>query len=703
MRLELASPRLLSVVLGIATPLLLLALKLNPLLRERLEDLENLTFDYRVQARPPRPLDPSLVLVGLTDYDLDLYHTDVETRMHHFRLLQTLTNLGARAALFDILFIDEVTPDFVAARHASSEVSFRGDEDLAFQMQMLDVYLPYHLYIQQRYPENPELDLRRSLVDPSWYLPYDPAMGGEFGEGHEALKIKIASPTLVASARGLGHINVIQDSDGVVREIPLLVRLRDPVLGDNLYPSISLRYVLDRFGLTMRDLRVRFGEAIEFTHGDPPVTTRIPINAHGEMLINFRGGREFTENPERSFSSGTLMGIGAQLQAWLEAPSQAGSPPEAFEVDGHRVPRSVFQGATVLIGQVAVGGTDIRATSIDRALPMITVHANVIHSILHGDFVWRPPWWTEAALSLGVGLLAGVIFGRIGYVRSFVVAPLLAAAGIGAAWGAFVCWSLWVPLTLPLLTLLVSGILILLLHLVTEEKRRAIIRQAFEAYTSPEVVDEILQNIDDPALWGAKRRVTTLFVDIRGFTTLTEQTAPEVIVEILNEYYQTAVDAIRRHGGIPNKFIGDAIMALFGAPRALPNAEEAACRAAVDIQLGLARLNRERLLPDTGRQVSVGIGVNTGEVIVGIVGRQKIEYTALGDGVNVASRLQGQARPGQILIGQSTFEALERSASEFLTTAVYTVRRIPEIVLRGLTRRFDVYELCYERRQQARG
>jgi class 3 adenylate cyclase/CHASE2 domain-containing sensor protein len=693
---RIASPRLISLLLGLFSALLLLALRLNPLLDVKLTELEAATYDFRVQSRPPHPLPPQIMLVGLTDFDLDYWHRAIDVRSHHFRLLQTLTNLGVGSVLFDIVFVDEITAEQVAAFEGAESVSadiYHGDDDLAFQMALTPTYLPYVFYINQRYPDWEMIQDRRELVERDWFLPYDPSMGGEFGPGYEAMEIKVPSPSLVQSAQGLGHINVIQDTDGVVRRIPLLVLFSHPTRGAGLYPSIALRLVLDQLGVDIHDLRVRFGEAIEFESGDPPMTTRIPINTHGEMLINFREGATFTE--ERSFSSETIIRIGEQLMRSMAlSPDQR---PQQFNIYSHTIDREMFRGATVLVGDIAVASTDIRATAIDRALPMITVHANVISAILRRDFITETPRWAESALTILMGLLAGFLFGRIGYIRSFFTGGVLIAGWAGITWAALAWFNLWLPLALPVFTLGIAGFLVLLFHLVHEDKRRHQIRAAFEAYTSPEVVDEILQNLDDPALWGAKRRVTTLFVDIRGFTTMTEKTPPELVVEILNHYYQVVVDALRRHGGIPNKFIGDEVMALFNAPRRIDNPEEAACRAAIDIQLSIERLNAERLRPEMGREITVGIGVNSGEAIVGIVGREKIEYTALGDDVNVASRLQGQARPHQVLIGQSTHEALERTAPEFLETAVEQVRLIPEIILKGLTRRFDVYELCYER------
>ncbi len=670
------SPRLFKLALGLSSALLLIALRHGPGVAPTLEGLEAITYDLRMRTRPTRPLASDLLLVGLTDFDLDYFDAPLRSHRTHYDLLETLTNLGVGAAVYDIIFADER----------------EWDDRLAFQMALGPrAYLPYHFYIDQRYPPNqPWIEQRKEDFDLAWRLPVTAAMARGLGELHEAVEIKLPVPALMTAARELGHINVHSDADGVVRRLPLLIRYDHPLLGDGLYPSLSLAVVLDRLGLTLADLDIRPGDAIEFASGTPSMLTRIPINERGEMLINFREGRSFTE---RGLSVESMMHIGEALRAWTATPPGERAPLEHFEVYGHRVEREMFAEATVLVGVVAVGSTDIRAAAIDPSLPMITVHANAISSILRGDFVREAPAWAEMALTLLIGLLAGSLFGRLGYMRSAIMTLVLALALAATAWAMFAWWSLWVPLVVPTLTLLLAGVLILLHTLLTEERRVKIIREAFEAYTSPEVVEEILQNIDDPALWGAKRRITALFVDVRGFTTLTEATTPEVIVEILNEYYRVVVEAIQRHGGIPNKFIGDEVMALFNAPRTLDHAEEAACHAGIDIQRAVARLNREHLAPRLEQTIQCGVGINSGEAIVGIVGAQRIEYTALGDAVNIASRLQGQSKGGQVLVGEETHAAL---GDDFLETAVRGVRQLPEITLKGMTRRFCVHELCHE-------
>ena len=184
------------------------------------------------------------------------------------------------------------------------------------------------------------------------------------------------------------------------------------------------------------------------------------------------------------------------------------------------------------------------------------------------------------------------------------------------------------------------------------------IKDSFGRYVTPEIVDLILANPDNQWMKGSEVEATVLFVDIRGFTTLSEDKEPESIVELLNDYFARVTDIVVRHGGHINKFVGDGAMAVFGTPVPTPQHAEAAVIAALDIQEEIARLDREKKMEDVA--IQVGIGVNSGAMVAGNLGSQrKMEYTVIGDNVNVASRLTSRAKAGEILISRQTYELIE--------------------------------------------
>lgn len=183
------------------------------------------------------------------------------------------------------------------------------------------------------------------------------------------------------------------------------------------------------------------------------------------------------------------------------------------------------------------------------------------------------------------------------------------------------------------------------------------IKESFGQYVTPEIVDLILENPDNQWMKGSKEEATVLFVDIRGFTRLAEEKEPEAVVELLNDHFTRITDIVFKYGGHLNKFVGDAAMAVFGTPAPNPQHAEAAVRAALDIQKEMARLEREKAIGDVSFQV--GVGVNSGEIVAGNLGSPKrMEYTVIGDNVNVASRLTSLAKEGEILISKQTYESV---------------------------------------------
>jgi adenylate cyclase len=187
-------------------------------------------------------------------------------------------------------------------------------------------------------------------------------------------------------------------------------------------------------------------------------------------------------------------------------------------------------------------------------------------------------------------------------------------------------------------------------------REKEMIKRAFTRYVAREVVDEILKNPESLRLTGERREVTVLFCDIRGFTPLSERLSPEEVVLLLNDFYNLMIETTFKHDGTLDKFLGDAVMAIFGAPIAHPDHSARAVRTAVAMRAGIGGLNERRA--GQGREpISVGIGVSAGEVVAGTVGTEdRMEYTVIGDSVNLAARLESNARPGQILISQPTYE-----------------------------------------------
>ena len=183
------------------------------------------------------------------------------------------------------------------------------------------------------------------------------------------------------------------------------------------------------------------------------------------------------------------------------------------------------------------------------------------------------------------------------------------------------------------------------------------IKDSFGRYVTPEIVDIILANPESQWMKGATVEASVLFVDIRGFTALSENKTPEAIVDLLNDYLTRVTDSVIKHGGHVNKFVGDEAMAVFGAPAVNPNHAQAAVRAALEIQDEIAELNRQKKM--NGMKIGIGVGINSGEMLSGNLGSQKrMEYTVIGDNVNIASRLTKVAKAGEILISKRTFDAI---------------------------------------------
>lgn len=353
---------------------------------------------------------------------------------------------------------------------------------------------------------------------------------------------------------------------------------------------------------------------------------------------------------------------------------------------------AIFRDAVVLVGAYAVGMQDSYMPAIAHNSQMygVEIHANIIEALLEGK--------TQLPVSpllyaLAAALLCGAFYVFSEKLRMLYTTVLLAVLTVlDLVFVKVMYGNGWiVPTVLLPICLLVIWLVQLARSYLAEIMRRRRVVDVFKQYVAPQVVDKISKDKDfELVLGGENRHIAVLFVDIRGFTTMSESLAPEEVVEILNEYLGLTTQAIFDNGGTLDKFVGDATMAVFNAPFDLDDYIFRAVATAWDMQAGAERI-AEKFRKRYGKTVSFGIGVNCGNAVVGNIGCDfRMDYTAIGDTVNTAARLESNARPGQILISAEVYEAVKDRVD---------VTTIGEIPLKGKSNGVFVYQVNSVRKQ----
>jgi len=433
---------------------------------------------------------------------------------------------------------------------------------------------------------------------------------------------------LLAVADSGGFLTVEPDADGTLRRYRTVAEA-----GGRIFPSLGVALLARAVGADGRSAPIvpvgaaGAPEALQQVRVGPVV---VDVDDLGRVPLAYHG-------PYRTFPS------------W-----------SATDVLHGRIPAAEMKGRIAVVGATAAGTWDQRVTPFDEIAPGVITHATFVDNALAGELLERSGavLAAEAGAMALVAVLLAAVFAR---VPALAAAPaLLAAAG---AWGAGAVLALRregvvIALGMPLVQMLGMFVVATSARFLAEERGKRRARETFGRFLAPAVVEEVLAEEGTLKLGGEKRELTALFADIRGFTRISEQLEPPVLLELLNEYLTPMTDLIvEAHEGTLDKYIGDAIMAFWGAPRTQPDHALRACRAALGMVERLATLRegwRARGLPD----VDVAIGVNSGPMSVGFVGSQDrfYNYTVLGDAVNLAARLEGVNRTygTRILLGPAT-------------------------------------------------
>lgn len=477
-----------------------------------------------------------------------------------------------------------------------------------------------------------------------------------FGHGAKGQGDLLPSGPFMRSCCGCGFVNVSADEDGLMRRMMVISEGR---------PSLGLEIARRSLGVGENSTRFFPGKSLKLSL-DNGGTVNIPLDPQNCMLINYAG----TTKDWRWLHFTQI------ILAFMEL--QEGKKP-SLDLDA-------LKGKIVLVGSTNTGMSDIVETPFGTAAYGVELHASVINSILRNDFLRSlPPWGQEAVFFL-FSLGSGLLLMRYRPFKGGLIILFGSFAFITAAYFLFSRFSFIVNIIGPLLGIVAVYLAGSAFHFVVVEKKGREVKKAFGCYVSRDVVAELVKNPDKLKLGGQTREITILFSDIRNFTTFSEQISADELGEFLNEYFTAMTSCIFEQGGTLDKFIGDAVMAFFGAPVSLEDHPEKACLSAVSMVEELERMNRKRL--DQGKApVRIGIGINTGTAKVGNFGSSdRFDYTVMGESVNLASRLEGLSKTynATILISRHTYDRVKQ---------VIQCRLLDRAIVKGSQKPLEIYEV----------
>lgn len=671
-RAAMAAPLLLALTLG--------AMRVGLLPGALLERAERATVDARFLQRGPRPVSPEIAVVLVDDPSFTADPVAFERRAGWARLVDGLAAEGAKVVAIDALFIAPESLVSAAAVHAvrsraqvqgrpppdalvalgrfvdggvpavedgggvpledaalldALEPELRGDEVLSASLSRADVVLGAHLGLDGNDAER---------VGPP---------RGRFGQVEEgalqlptARSAQIPMAPFVRASKAVGFISVEEDESRTVREMTFALRY-----GEHLYGSLAVQGVTRLLGL----------ERSQLAWDGPARTVRLgsehtlALDAHHRLTVDYAG-------PAGTFPTFS-----------------------AIDVVTHRIPRGALAGKLVFVGLGGLG-QDVVRTPFGPA-PGVELHASAAEALLRGRSLHRVDPGLEYLLAWLLGLLAALAWLPrlpLSEPQRFLAGPLVALGWVAFTFQRFGQGSWW-ALVGPTLVILGTSVVALAVAYLGEGAERRALRETFSRYLGEDVLAELARNPASVRLGGERRHLTMLFSDIRSFSSFSERLQPEQLVSLLNEYLTPMTRAVLIEGGLLDKYIGDAVMAVFGAPVVQPDHVVRGLDSALRMHAAMPPVVAR--FASAGVPLAIGIGINSGEVVVGNMGsEERFDYTVAGDAVNLASRLEGLTKTygAFCLVGQAT---------RIHAPAAYRFREVDRVQVKGKTEAVAIHEL----------
>ena len=662
-----ASKRVAAVLIGIAAAALILGgdLLLSSVSRGGLSPFELAelrTYDWRLtHTARPATARKDIAIIEIDEYSLRSLQPNAGRwpwpRAVHSMLIDYLARAPAKVIAYDVVFSDADTRrgfDFGGSDVSGAE----SDQALADSVKAAGNVI---LIADASYDAEVE-----NLALPDTGYPLDvPGI-------YELRGVLPPFKRLADAASGLGHNRFVLDPDGPLRHTMPFVRTHHRVV-----PSLGVSAALRVAGVRPQDVRLD-GTLLQYGDRVMPLSWRHVKASDGVVSflwgpINFRGPALLDDLRSRTYPTYSFFDL-------LYSEEQ---------ILGKQTPKidpAIFRDKIVFVGVTAAGLFDVFETPFSNGkMPGVQIHAAVADDILSNRFIREASRGVRIATVTGAAIAIGLIATAL---PAWWAAAATAMFVAGLSWIATRLFGdgYWLNLSQPVLASSVALFGGVAYQYFVEGREKRKMKKLFGQYVSKDVYEQLVANPALARLGGQRREMTVLFSDIRGFTTVSERGQPEEIVGMLNEYFTRMVDLVFTHKGTLDKFVGDMVMALFGAPLDDPHHADHAVEAALDMIAALAVLNA-RWKAEGRPELDIGIGINTGPMIAGNIGSEAImSYTVIGDAVNLGSRLESLNKQygTRIIISDATRERLSRP---------YRLRPLGDVVVKGKTRPVAIFEV----------
>ncbi|MBI4041923.1 MAG: adenylate/guanylate cyclase domain-containing protein [Deltaproteobacteria bacterium] len=645
-----------------------------------LHQLELKSIDFRFRARGTLKKAEHVAVVSIDDESLERYGRWPWNRNIIARLVEKLGAAGASTIAFDIVFTQpdpfgstDFLESIIQAYPASPDSQFLAylretlsakdpDANLSLAISSApSTVLGYFFFFR---PEEIPASLKESAINDALIKPSALSLviapagikitGADSSPPPGLLVAAGAMNTTEKIAKGVphhGYFDAYTDMDGNIRRTNLLISFRG-----NLYPSLALKAASLHADKPIGAAFSTLGVKSIFTGN-----LQIPTDDHGRFLINYRGGIESI--PHLS----------------------------AADILDDRFDPEFLKGKVAFIGVTAKGMGDILPTPFAKHYPGVFINANITDNLIARDFLVRPPGleMVELAVLIFGALLFAMII-RFARARTGALLTLLSLSGLlYADFQLLFSRGYLATLSLPILEMGLLYLSLTVYKYFAEERRSRQIKKAFQHYLSPVIVNQLIKNPEALRLGGEEKIVTVLFSDIRNFTSISESMKPEQVTHLLNHYLTEMTDIILTHKGMLDKYVGDEIMALYSVPLPQAGHQILASRTAISMIRRLRELWKE--WDKIGYPpLNIGVGIHTGNVYVGNMGSKSIfDYTAIGDSINLGSRLEGTNKEygTNIILSEATYEGVKE---------VFICRELDFIRVRGKKEPTRIYELISE-------